>query len=144
MAIDCGTAMTMTDTSTTANRTLNSTSNWTTHLTTNNFTTGALSWIRADVSLVHGYESGAVNVTGRLLLNNGSASPEQQLFCQGIGGNKAFGAHNMSWTWYNVGAGTHHVDLEVINKSSGTTGITCYFHPGSTGLPDQLMVTYHA
>ena len=104
----------------------------------------ALSWIRADVSLVHGYESGAVNVTGRLLLNNGSASPEQQLFCQGIGGNKAFGAHNMSWTWYNVGAGTHHVDLEVINKSSGTTGITCYFHPGSTGLPDQLMVTYHA
>ena len=144
MAIDYPAGNTRITATSTTSHTLNSTSSWTTHLTTGNFTTGANSSITAFVNLVHGYESGNVNVIGELDLNDGSTSTRQQLFCQGIGGNKAFGSHNMAWTWYNVGAGTYHVDLRIINKGSGTTGHTHYFHNGDNGVPDILIVTYNA
>lgn len=144
MAIDSGTFNTRIIDSSTSNVTLNSTSSWSTVLSTSNFTTGCLGWIRADLSLVHAYEAGAVNAKCRFLLNDSNHSDEIQVFTQGIGGNKAFGAHNASWTWYNVGAGTYHVDVQMINIAGSTTGITCYFHNGDTSLPDKLMVTYQA
>ena len=144
MALDYPGDWTRTTATSTSSHVLNSTSSWTTHLTTSTFTTGCIGPVHAFVNLVHGYESGAVNVVGELLLDDGSTSTRQQLFCQGVGGNKAFGSHNMAWTWHNVSAGSHHVELRIINKSSGTTGRTHYFHTGDTTVPDILIVNYMA
>lgn len=129
--------------STTSDRSLAGDSGWVTHLTVS-FTTTQVCTVMCFANFAHGYESGAVQMGARFLLDGTTATTQLQAFKQGFSNNMAFGAHSTTGFLVNVSAGSHTIDLQCRNFSSGTTGILNYFdNPGpSTAIGDTIFVLY--
>lgn len=124
--------------STTTNRTITGVSSFVDHLSVT-FTTTQVCTVLCNVDLAHGYENGQVMLHGRFDLDGTSQTNEAQLFTQGIGSNKAFGAHNMFEVFENVSAGSHTVKLQVKNYVS-STAILNYMDDGNAG--DNMVILY--
>lgn len=129
--------------STTTDRTLVGDSGWVTHLSVS-FTTTQVCTVMCFANFAHAREDGPVQGAGRFLLDGTTATTQLQVFKQGFSNSYAFGAHSSTGFLTNVSVGSHTVDLQCRNFSSGSTGILNYWdNPGpSTAIGDTIFVLF--
>ena len=130
--------------------TLAASSSWTYLDQSSAFTVATASPVKISYNLIHHYEQGATNCSYILDLLNASddsvvaSSNYMQVAKQGQGGNMAYGAHYMNWTFYNTAAGSYKIRVRGRNMgNASTTHITNYFAP-NVNQQDQLVITYQA
>ena len=112
-----------TQATTSSDRSLGYSTSWTDHLSVT-FTTTKAGPIYAGMVLAMTYESSAVQGEAQFVLSGAASKTSQYIaVAQQSDGNKARGAHSMTWMFGNCPAGSYTLTLQVRNNGSGSTWI---------------------